>query len=741
MNAHGFFPRTATIAALLAPLCVSIFQLHAAAAPPPGAVLRDAASVLSLPAERAALHLPVSMTGIVTAAEPDWRGQFFVQDETGGVFVENLGAPQPRPGDVIRIDGESHPGAFAPIITRPRWTKTGEAPLPRPAPADVEKLMAGSNDGLRIEIAGTVRTARHEENRLLLEIAIAGYRLQARVPVPASLSPESLIGARVRVRGTVASHYNAAVRHLTSAVIFAPDSGDFTILDPERADPFLQTPTPVNSVAQYHHDGDTGRRVRVRGALTCQRIGEDLFLQDESGGIRIQTTQRDAFAPGEIVEAFGFLEYENYLPFIRDAIVRPARDTASPAPRNPPAAMTIPLLRDNIRHGELVTLRGRVLDSATRPLPRLTPGAASPIPLALTTWLVQAGNDTFSIEYETHAQNARIPDIPDGAIIEAEGVCLATIDANGRLISTKLLLAAPSAMRVLERPSWLTPRRLLAGTAFLTAGLVILAIWLFSASRKNAAQQVLIKKLEQAQRELQEAHEAARKNSAQQFKAVLAERTRLARDLHDTLEQTLAGIGLQIDTAARLAPRDPHASSTHLQLARNWLAQSQTDLRRSIWDLRSRELEQFDLAAALRRSADHLAEHAGVACEFTAAGDMSGLPEITEENILRIGQEALTNIARHARAKNVSISLKSTPDSLRLRIKDDGAGFDTARIPNAADGHFGLTGMAERVKRLAGSFRVNSAPGQGTTIVVEIPVAGAAAGPANDAPPPIINKP
>jgi signal transduction histidine kinase len=261
-------------------------------------------------------------------------------------------------------------------------------------------------------------------------------------------------------------------------------------------------------------------------------------------------------------------------------------------------------------------------------------------------------------------------------------------------------------------------------------------------AKKNAALHRVVRELELAQRELREAHDTleqkvaersaqlqvemtARKSAELQFKAVLAERTRLARDLHDTIEQTLAGIALRLNAAAKLARRDPGASDEHLQLARNWLHQSQVDLRRSIWDLRSRELEQFDLAAALRSSAEQLVQGTEIALDFQTEGRPQGLPEVVEENVLRIGQEALTNIAKHAQAKRVTIRLTFDPQVLRLRIDDDGVGF--AQQPTPADGHFGLMGMGERTKRLAGGLVIRSAPGEGTSIVVEIPLASGAA--------------
>ena len=100
-----------------------------------------------------------ALIGVVTSAEPSWGGRFFVQDSTGGVFVENISDHQPQPGDVVQVSGVSHPGAFAPIITKPRWEKIGVAPLPPARDVRIEQLMAGVEDGQRVEVTGVVRDA------------------------------------------------------------------------------------------------------------------------------------------------------------------------------------------------------------------------------------------------------------------------------------------------------------------------------------------------------------------------------------------------------------------------------------------------------------------------------------------------------------------------------------------------------------------------------------------------------
>lgn len=292
---------------------------------------------------------------------------------------------------------------------------------------------------------------------------------------------------------------------------------------------------------------------------------------------------------------------------------------------------------------------------------------------------------------------------------------------------------------MLERPSWLTPRRLLISLGIVSSVLLAIVAWTVMVSRKNATLSFLVREREEAQIELQQAHDlleqrvkerteelkfqiTARREAELQFKAVLAERTRLAQELHDTVEQTLTGIALQLDTAAKLYESKPRNALNHLELARNLMGKSQIEMRRSVWDLRRRALEQFDLSGALQESARQITHGTPIQVELEATGPVQPLPEVVEVNLLRIGQEALTNVIRHSKASRVKIELAFGPQQVVLQIKDNGTGFTLENYLGPGDGHFGLQGMSERAKRIGGHFVPASAPGKGTTVRVEVPL-------------------
>ncbi|MGH7989011.1 MAG: hypothetical protein ACREDS_02290, partial [Limisphaerales bacterium] len=231
-------------------------------------ILTNAADVLSLSAEQASHWIKVSVKGVVTAAEPSWNGRFFVQDSSGGVFVDNVNGVQPSPGDLVAVSGISYPGGYAPCITAPHWEKLGTAPLPAAKVVTIEQFMSGTEDSQRVQISGIVRTAWTNSDRLGVELASGGYRFRAYSPIPPGINPQTLVGAKMRVEGTAAVAFNAPLRHFITVVIFAPLATGFIVEKPAAADPFKEPLTPLNGIAQYRKDRSLGNRVHVKGVVT-----------------------------------------------------------------------------------------------------------------------------------------------------------------------------------------------------------------------------------------------------------------------------------------------------------------------------------------------------------------------------------------------------------------------------------------------------------------------------------------
>jgi signal transduction histidine kinase len=705
-----------------------ILASHALAADP----LTNAAQILSLSGQQAAERLPAKVRGVVTAAEPGWGGKFFVQDETSGVFVGNRSDPHPEPGDLVEVTGVTHPGAYAPTITGAKWTKLGTAPLPPARLAPIEQIMSGVEDGQRVEVVGIVRSIAPAIGATDVAIAAGGYRLHAFPRAPAGFDPSSLVGARVRVRGTVAASFNAALRHMVTVVLFVPAWEDFAVEETERVNPFEEPASPLNGIAQYRRDLLPGKRVHVRGVVALQRPGEDLFLQDETGGLHVRCRDPQTFSPGEVVEAAGFPDFDHFLPVLEDAVLRRTSE-----PRQTVLAKTVAVtnIQAGLHHADVIRLSGKVLDRSLR---ASRPHGNGPA-WWRTTLMLQQDDLLFTAEAEMPQKTTPLAAVPIGSTIEVTGVCFTKSGEDKKLQGLQILMAGGNAFRILEKPSWLTPRRLLIGLSVLLVVAVAAVAWTVMVSRRNAVLRQLIRENEKAQAELQEAHDlleervkertaqlkfqiTARKESELQFKAVLSERTRLAQELHDTLEQTLTGIALQLDTSSKLAPVKPEASSRHLALARDLVAQGQVDVHRSVWDLRSRALEQFDLPGALIASSKQLTDGSPIRVEVNARGRVRPLPETVEENLLRIAQEALTNVIRHSQATAAEIELDYGPKTVALRVQDNGRGFNRNNGAGPADGHFGLLGISERAIRLGAELTIQTEPGAGTIVRVQVPL-------------------
>ena len=208
--------------------------------------------------------------------------------------------------------------------------------------------------------------------------------------------------------------------------------------------------------------------------------------------------------------------------------------------------------------------------------------------------------------------------------------------------------------------------------------------------------------------------------------AVLEERTRLAREIHDTLAQQLTAIVLQLEAAEAYVRRDTGRTASLVITARDLARSALQEARRSVWNLRPAPLEATGLIAAVDREVRRWQEQTGIAARLRAdrLPHPLALQPSAEVALFRIVQEALTNVARHSGARHAEVVLSRRDQSLELTVSDDGSGFDVAAEPHA--GSFGLVGMGERARLAGGSLEVVSAPGEGTRVVARLPLGEAA---------------
>jgi two-component system, NarL family, nitrate/nitrite sensor histidine kinase NarX len=209
----------------------------------------------------------------------------------------------------------------------------------------------------------------------------------------------------------------------------------------------------------------------------------------------------------------------------------------------------------------------------------------------------------------------------------------------------------------------------------------------------------------------------AAKAEAQQT-TLLEERNRMARELHDTLAQTFTGVIVQLEAAQEMIATTPAPVQKHLTHAGFLARQGLQEARRSVWSLRPEALETHDLHTAMLRIVQQMTDYTAIATEVVVDGTPIALPDEIESHLLRIGQESLTNILKHAQAQHIQLTLQFTSDSIALHIVDDGQGFD----PRQPRRGFGITSMQQRTQQSGGAFTLTSQIGQGTAIEVKIPV-------------------
>ena len=217
-----------------------------------------------------------------------------------------------------------------------------------------------------------------------------------------------------------------------------------------------------------------------------------------------------------------------------------------------------------------------------------------------------------------------------------------------------------------------------------------------------------------------QAHTAARHQAEGEFKAVWNERNRMARELHDTLAQGLSAISMQLELLKRKLPADSPAR-TVLEETRAMTKSSLAEARNSIWNMRSQVLETGDLATALDGILKTMPNGCEIAGSLLVTGTPRRLAPVIENNLLRIGQEAIANAVRYARCGQLAVTLEFSERHVALSVRDDGQGFDPEHPPRS-EGGFGLAGMRERAEQIHGDFHIISAIGKGATVCVKVPI-------------------
>jgi signal transduction histidine kinase len=207
------------------------------------------------------------------------------------------------------------------------------------------------------------------------------------------------------------------------------------------------------------------------------------------------------------------------------------------------------------------------------------------------------------------------------------------------------------------------------------------------------------------------------------YAAIVRERLKIARDLHDTLAHSMMALLSEVRFLRRLHAREPHAVAEELVRAEDLARKGLQEARSAISQMRVNAVRDTGLGPALSREFDHFVDRTGTAGDFSADAESARFGDERAETLLRMAQEALRNVERHSQATRVSVRLATRDDLLELRIEDNGVGFD----PHAPrPEHYGLVGLREQADLIGAELRIDTGPQLGTTISVTLRVAPAA---------------
>ena len=674
--------------------------------------------------------MAVEVHGVITWRGPN--GDFAFQDDTGGTWSQLAIARERgiwkgddalvsrlKPGSVVEIDGVTTGGAYAPAILPRTIRWLGEQPLPAARPIDPERFLAGIEAGRRIEARGTVLGIEPTDSGWELRVQAETYSFWATVPRAALPATQEVLDAKVTLRGVCGTEYNSRGEFLSAGImVAAPD--DF-VIEPRGAGSLFAVPhIPLDLLRAFHGDLQPPHRVSIEGTVVYAQAGRFLYLQEGERAVRVETRSTAVLQPGDRVQAIGFVDMTRQIAGLAGADVRKI-GTASLPPPVEIAPETVLAINENAK---------RIGQAAKRDYDgvlirfdaKLLAVQAPRVPSESLRQLVLKRDDTVVTAQISSGDVAPLDSLRPGSDVRVWAVvqleyALAAAPRNQRPPAgvVLLLLRSPADVAVLRAPSWWTVQRLVAAVAIVIVALIVTLVWVWELRRQ------VLRKTAQLAEQIR-----ARRDSAIEFQAALRERNRLAANLHDTLLQSMSGIGFQLDACGaevshRLSELKP---LPHLEVARQMVTQAARELRNSVWALRTLPVGGVSLRDALVGLAQRLKVERDAQIDVRIEGDLSAVPDFVAGNLILATQEALHNALRHANAQKITVEArrKASPPQLVITILDDGVGFEPGTEPKVAEGHFGLTGIRERLKGLDGTVTIESAPQRGTAVRLRVPL-------------------
>lgn len=439
------------------------------------------------------------------------------------------------------------------------------------------------------------------------------------------------------------------------------------LVEEERAGAGLAPAT--QSIASLRLDSfAVPARATVRGVviLTTPR----LYVQDSTGGVYIPHPTGPLLKVGDEVQASGKVQPGDFSSSMQDATIQ-VLWARTPMP---PVSVTASQAATGVYDATFVEVRGRLAGKQR--------GPGNTLILDL-----DEGPQSFRAILNPGRSDSLFDRLKLDSILSLRGICVIDPQLTHNLTPFVLLLRSNEDLSVISGPPWWNTAHLLA----LIAAVFFLTV----------AGVVLYHRIE-----------------SWRLRAILDERGRLAHEMHDTLAQSFAGIGFQLQAIRNELPGGMSALDRQLELASDLVRHSHEEARRSIASLRTESYQSENILAALGDCARRLLGEASVQVVLENEGEARTIPLRIADTLYRIGQEAIANAIRHADPHKLSIRLTYRENLVCLEIEDDGKGF----IPSSGLSGFGVRGMRRRAQAVAAHFDLVSRPGAGTSVRIEAPL-------------------
>lgn len=658
----------------------------------PADLLTQAIQIRRLQPEEANKHHRVRIRGVVTMSR--MARDLVIQDASGGVFVRYEATdPEgvPRPGEVWEIEGITIPGDFSPMIVDAKARYCGKAPMIRAARPSWDQLANGSMDAEVVEVEGVVVSTSalslelQTRDGLLSILDIGSYPLPTR-----SLSEEELAvlpGSVVRIRGVYKAEWDDHGLVRTGVCLLG--NALMTVDDPAPENPFALPVMPVSDLRLFTSHAGPFKRVKVTGQVLQSRPPL-LFLSDGQSGFRVVSRDAALVGAGDLVEVAGFPRVGRVTPELVEA--RVLRTDTAPLPK--PLPVTADDLMDSRLDATRVEVEATLLNNLRRNDERMLE--------------VEAGSRRF-IARLTSGQVAE--PLRQGSVLKLLGTYAASSSANsaGGVEGFELLMSSPADLIVLRHGPWWTKGHTIATIGVLSGGILIAGGW------------VLLLRRAVRLRTGELAKEIEERQAAERHREMEQERSRVAHDLHDELGAALTEVGMLASLAKSMAVPEPKKDGyldRLIELSRGTV----TALDEIVWAVNPCYDSVADLAEYFSLFAQRFLELPGIRCRPRISETVAAHPLASQQRhgIFLAFKEALNNIVRHSQATEVLLSIDVEEGTLRIRLSDNGCGFDPSDIHSL--GSDGLVNMSERMTSLGGRCDVSAEPGNGVVVELRLPL-------------------